>query len=203
MAADTQGRSKEWIDGFDGKTDANLARSARASLANGQRLLEDAKLLQSWGRLPSCLALAVLAEEELSKCLILLMCRQNNRWDSVVHRGLTHHDKKQSFSTAFVAVAEQMVARLKFNSHVFAAPPLTERDLERMVKTEFNGTKPIRDGRAIDRLKQSALYVNVGRKGEPTSIPEGSITEESVQEVFRSAARTQDLAVTLCKEYEI
>lgn len=50
---------------------ANLKKSILAALENGDRLVDDAKSLLDWERFPTAYALAILAQEEYAKALLL------------------------------------------------------------------------------------------------------------------------------------
>src|SRR5258708_6527470 len=67
-----------------------------ASLENGDRLAEDAKSMLEWERLPTAFALAVLAQEEYAKALLLSLVDANAiTWSSDVRRALHDHVCKQ------------------------------------------------------------------------------------------------------------
>jgi len=70
-----------------------------AALENGARLMDDARLMMDFDRFPSALSLAVLAQEEYAKALLLsLVSAKAIPWSSDVRRALHDHICKQLVS---------------------------------------------------------------------------------------------------------
>src|SRR5580704_6718797 len=72
-----------------------LSKSISASVTNGKKLLEDAKLLFDWGRFPTAFALSVLAQEEFAKAFLLqLVSDEALPWLPQVRTSLARHQCK-------------------------------------------------------------------------------------------------------------
>ena len=72
-----------------------LERSISTTNANGKRLLEDAKYLFDWDRFPSAYALAVLAQEEFAKGLMLqLVADRAVPWVPAIRQSMAKHESK-------------------------------------------------------------------------------------------------------------
>jgi AbiV family abortive infection protein len=72
-----------------------LTKSIAATIANGQRLLEDAKTLFDWDRFSTALALSVLAHEEFSKAFLLKLVLDGALpWLPEVQRSMARHECK-------------------------------------------------------------------------------------------------------------
>lgn len=56
-------------------TGTDFAAAAEAAVLNGARLTEDAELMSDFERFPTVYALAVLAQEEFAKALLLNLVR--------------------------------------------------------------------------------------------------------------------------------
>jgi AbiV family abortive infection protein len=77
----------------------NLKNAILAALQNGDRILDDAKSLLEWERFPTAYALAVLAQEEYAKVLMLSLIEANAvPWSDDVRRALHDHVCKQLLS---------------------------------------------------------------------------------------------------------
>src|SRR5687768_1419805 len=75
---------------------ATLKGAISAALENGDRLTEDAKSMLEWERFPTSFALAVIAQEEYAKALLLSLVDANAiPWSSDVRRALHDHVCKQ------------------------------------------------------------------------------------------------------------
>ncbi len=74
----------------------NFKNGIVASLENGDRLHEDAKSMLDWERFPTCYALAVLAQEEYAKALLLsLVVSGAIPWSADIRRIIHDHVCKQ------------------------------------------------------------------------------------------------------------
>jgi AbiV family abortive infection protein len=72
-----------------------LSESMSACMANGRKLLEDAKLLFGWDRFSTALALSVLAQEEFAKAFLLqLVVDDALPWLPEVQRSMARHQCK-------------------------------------------------------------------------------------------------------------
>ena len=72
-----------------------LSETISACIANGKKLLEDAKFLFDWDRFSTALALSVLAQEEFAKAFLLqLVVDEVIPWLPEVHRSMARHQCK-------------------------------------------------------------------------------------------------------------
>jgi AbiV family abortive infection protein len=79
--------------------DINFKNAILAAIENGDRLLDDAKSMLDWERWPTSYALAVLAQEEYAKALLLGLIQANAiPWSDEVRRVLHDHVCKQLVS---------------------------------------------------------------------------------------------------------
>lgn len=173
---------------------ANFKTGIIASLDNGDRLLEDAKSMLEWGRFPTSYALAVLAQEEYAKALLLSLVDAGAiPWSADIRRALHDHVCKQLVSVILDYISPDIdefrrrhdPSQLGKQHPIFPSDVLdaihvicheriprerrrwwldpSERPLEGKVKA-------IADGR-LDRQKQDAIYVLIGKTGEVCSQP--------------------------------
>lgn len=72
-----------------------LEQSISATMENGRKLLDDARLLSDWDRFPTAFALAILAQEEFAKSFLLqLVADEALPWLPEVQRSMAWHDCK-------------------------------------------------------------------------------------------------------------
>lgn len=75
--------------------DETLSTSISVTIANGNKLLDDAKLLLDFDRYPTALALSVLAQEEFAKAFLLrLVLDEALPWLPEVQRSMARHQCK-------------------------------------------------------------------------------------------------------------
>ena len=180
-----------------------------ASLANGDRLSDDAKSLFEWERYPSAYALAVLAQEEYAKALLLSLIDVGAiPWSTNVRRALHDHVCKQLVSIILNYLSpddEEFFRRYGVNALDEDRPMLPsdvldaihvichERfPLERDRWWLEEGSRPldatveaVADGR-VDRQKQDAIYVSIGPAVDVCSTPARLTREMAEAEVERS-----------------
>jgi AbiV family abortive infection protein len=175
---------------------AKFQRSITACIGNGKRLLEDAEW--PYHQASTGLVLVLLAQEEAAKAFVLTLVRDGILpWTTEVYRSLSVHEVKHLVSVIMewlFAVNEQ-----RFNEGLKALaatdPPThlppdvaTAMNIFRHEMIERIGrrhperyddwrgpARKLAEGK-LDRKKQSALYVRIGRDGslasEPPTSPE-------------------------------
>jgi len=89
------GKKSNWSDKMTPALRIAIQRVAHASYLNACELIKDAMVLRREGRYARAGALTILSEEEFSKAFILLVCLEQNRWDSVIVDALRKHPEKQ------------------------------------------------------------------------------------------------------------
>lgn len=195
---------------------ANFKNGIAASLENGDRLLEDAKSMLEWERFPTSYALAVLAQEEYAKALLLSLVDAGAiPWSADVRRALHDHVCKQLVSVILDYLSPDIdeflrrhdLSRIGEQRPIFPSDVLDaihvicheriprERDRWWMDPSERpldQRVKAIADGR-LDRQKQDAIYVDIGKTGDVCSQPSRLSSDAAKAEVDRSERIGQQL----------
>jgi AbiV family abortive infection protein len=148
---------------------ANLARASDVAYTNAVATLEDAKLLFDAARYPRACALAVLAEEEFGKALVLRSCASQPRWDAAVFGSLRDNQTKQGIASAGRAYFTWLRSNLE------RVEQLNRSALIPVTPALFPGKeawdKLLTEARAAmtssvrDHEKQAALYVSIDLAG--------------------------------------
>jgi AbiV family abortive infection protein len=176
-------------------------------LRNAERLTDDARLFSDMERSASCYALCILAQEEYAKAFLLHLVDQGAiPWTAEVRRLLHDHSSKQLLAMMmdflepdvddFLAwLQERSKANNPIPSHVADAMNIlryekVSRDGEwSWVSDEDPPCNPearkIADGK-VDKRKQDALYVRIGRNGQVVSNPETVTLADSRAELERT-----------------
>jgi len=186
-----------------------LKKAILAAIENGDRLLDDAKSMFDWERWPTCYVLAVLAQEEYAKALLLSLIQANAiPWSDDVRRALRDHVCKQLVSVILDYLSPDIDEFLRrhdlsrphekepiFPGHVLDAIHVIcheriprERDrwwIDPSDRPLDGIVKAIADGR-LDANKQDAIYVRLGRTGEVVSQPAAVSSDAARAEVERS-----------------
>jgi hypothetical protein len=194
----------------------NFKKGIAASINNGDRLLEDAEWLLEWDRFPTSYALAVLAQEEYAKALLLSLVDAGAiPWSVDVRRALHDHICKQLVSVILDYLYPDIEEFLRRNDlsridgpcsifpvdvldaiHVICHERIPrERDrwwLDPSERPLDQKVKAIADG-GLDRQKQHAIYVHIGNTGEVCSHPSRISAEDAKAEVERSKRIGQKL----------
>ena len=184
---------------LDNSSRDTFSDAIRASLDNAKRLLSDAEWLGLENSAPTVYALSVLAQEEFAKAFILhLVSAGCIPWDSETRKMLRDHSCKQLFTLildflepefeAFIERIQQRqddiekgVKRPVFPPHIADAINIIRH--EKAAKHGYRNdwvdenetpcdemARKIGNG-YIDKLKQDALYVNIGKTGQVISTP--------------------------------
>jgi hypothetical protein len=180
-----------------------------ASIENGDRLREDAKYMLEWDRYPTSYSLAVLAQEEYAKALLLSLVDAGAiPWSAAVLGALHDHVCKQLVSVIsdYLSpdfdefLARHDLARISEPRPIFPSDVIDaihvicheriprERDrwwLEPSERPLEPRVKAIAEGK-LDRRKQHAIYVEIGKAGQVCSQPCGISADEAKAEVDRA-----------------
>jgi AbiV family abortive infection protein len=194
----------------------NVKNAILAAIENGDRLLEDAKSMLDWERFPTSFALAVLAQEEYAKAMLLSLVDANAiPWSDDVRLALHDHVCKQLVAIILDYLSPDIdgflgrhaMSRLDEKRPIFPPDVLDaihlicykriprERDRWWIDPTDrpLDGTvKAIAKGRR-EGHKQDATYVRVGKRGEVSSRPSVVSSEAAKAEVERSERIGQQL----------
>ena len=179
----------------------NLSAAIRALYENATRLLEDAQYLMEYGRFPTSYALSILAQEEYAKTFLLFLVGDDAiPWNAEVRRALRDHTCKQLIASIMEyldAEWQKLISqcfdpaqfRRSFPSNVADALNIVRHEkVPRMPEWSWvddalvdKQARAIADGE-VDKQKQNALYVGLGKTGQvyssPTSITETEATLE-------------------------
>lgn len=177
-----------------------------ACIENGKRLLEDSENLRDFKRFASAKALAILAQEEFAKAYIIELveegaipwcdeilratrdhhCKQLmailmeylfTPWDveSLMERDKKIKEKFQEFklpskvADALNIFCHEKIGRWKSSSWFWEEDPNYDVEAKKIWKGK------------IEKAKQTALYVSIGKDGSVTNIPRSDIREVSKQ----------------------
>jgi AbiV family abortive infection protein len=185
----------------------NLSAAIRASFENASRLCEDGQYLLEYGCSPSAYALSILAQEEYAKAFLLILVQGKSiPWNPDVCVALRNHTCKQLVGTIMEYLEnewEDYLATLKLRGTPLFPPHIA--DAINIIRHEKvpreNATvwlwdeaspcdkkaRRISDGK-IDKQKQNALYVDVGKTGQVSSTPL-SISKEHASAELEKAKR--------------
>jgi len=193
-----------------------LTNAARACFANGSRLLFDAELMEFGEPPQTSYFLTLIAQEEIAKGFLLaLVVRGVIPWDTRLLRATRDHTCKQllglvmeylspdydEFRNRIDAVIVRNEVREVPQHVIDAIQILRHEKIGRWVPERWMWERePAYDVRAkavsegsIDRSKQDALYVRLGRDGSVANVPHGA-TYESVKSERDRANRMLRLA---------
>lgn len=189
--------------------EVNLTNGIMASIENGDRLVEDAKLMLDWERFPTSYALAVLAQEEYAKGLLLSLVEYKAiPWSNDIRRALHDHVCKQLISVILDYLSPDIDEFLRRNDlsqieenkpilpldvldalHVICHERIPrERDrwwLDHLERPLVKRVEDIAGGR-LENQKQDATYVRLGKTGEVVSRPSQISPAVATTEVQRS-----------------
>lgn len=190
---------------------ANLENGILASLDNGDRLVEDAQSMFDWQRFPSAYALAVLAQEEYAKALLLSLAKAGAvPWSTNVRHALHDHVCKQLLSIILDYLSPDIdefcrrhdFSRLSEKRPIFPSDVLDAIHVichERIPRERGrwwlgpserpldDRVKAIAQGR-LDGQKQDAIYVRIGKAGDLLSQP-AQVSADAAKSEFELAQR--------------
>jgi AbiV family abortive infection protein len=202
----------------------------RACVENGERLFDDAKLMKDFERYSTAIALAILAQEELAKAFLLHLVQDGAvPWTREIRWALLDHKCKHLLAILMAHLspkADELYPRLmqqidltresRLPSDVISAINLLRH--EKVGKWEDPywdvlepgdydpETKRVSDG-SVDRTKQTALYVKIGRDGSVSTRPT-VVRSSHVEKELERCERFLDLAreigngyVLMAKDY--
>jgi len=185
------------VDKFAHPASNDLIASAQVCLSNASATLDDARFLLGGERFNRAFALAILAQEECAKCFMLCTCTLQPRWDVAIWKALRQHEHKQ----ALVEVMERYVNwfaqhnafALRLNESALIQAPISytpQPDEFATWRSEVR--KSVIDKGSVDRAKQQALYVAIGKNGKVSSTP--SCTREQAVAQLQKATTFQQVA---------
>jgi AbiV family abortive infection protein len=180
---------------------AQIQKSIRVILDNGDRLAEDARSLWEMDRFPSAFALCILSQEEYGKAFLLhFVSFRAIPWNEDVQRLLRDHTSKQLLALIMDFLdpdVEDFSAWLDVRREAGHKLPEYVEDALKIIHHEKvfrqrpsswrGGVDPPSDPHArqvakgeLDTQKQAALYVGVGSDFQVTSNP-SSVSSHAVE----------------------
>ncbi len=187
---------KPWKDTVTQTLKSAVEQTALACYANACDLMKDAKILLNENRLPRAGALVILSEEEFSKAFILIVCMQQNRWDSVIFDALMRHPEKQGIAAGmreyFEWFAKNYDSVMKMNKFSFV--PMTPAILpskQRFKELTTNAKKVIKS-QEKEKYKQSLFYVGFDRNGHVTYDPKNA-DRVQIENCFNEAEKFKEV----------
>lgn len=193
----------------------DLTEAIEASIQNGRRLTEDAKLLHDFERYPTSYAIAILAQEEFAKSFVLTLVKQGSiPWTREVRKVLYSHESKhlvgvliEWLNPSFERSLERSSASVKgrepedIPSDVATAINILRHEKIEKFKsgwaareTEWTGlSRKIAEGYR-DSLKQRSLYVGVSTSGSIDSFHPTLVTKEMASDEIYRAKQYHELA---------
>lgn len=171
---------------YDDKIADNLIIASQACYENGSDLLAEANILYEQERYARATSLAIIAEEEFSKSLILQSSSVNRMWHKELYDGLKVHVKKQAFSGALSGLMDALKHHISMAGHSIL--PM-QFDLKRLIKEEVEKAQKAHIVKQkIDKVKQDAQFVAIGRTGLPCKTPK-AIKQKDADVAIDSAVR--------------
>lgn len=212
-------------------TTERFDEAIEACIENGSRLLEDSEYLNDYDRFPTAKALAILAQEEFAKAYIIKLVQEGAiPWcDEILRATRDHHckqlmsilmeylftpwedaksmmerDKKirekyQDFllptkvADALNIFCHEKIRQWKSSSWFLAEDPKYDADAKKVWKGK------------IEKSKQNALYVSIGKDGKVTNIPrdDSEDTKKSIEyaKILEEVATGHDVFAFTEKEY--
>ena len=185
-------------------------------IKNGSRILEDADRLAEFGRYPTARALAILAQEEFAKAYLLRLVEEGAiPWCDEVHRACKDHVCKHLISVVmlhlFTPYEDDILSRdrsVREAKGDFVLPAKVADALnifchEKLItwrSPNWRWADPVKYDRLakqigagkVDKVKQEALYVGIGKNLNVTSTPRCS--EAEATEALETAGKLQDVA---------
>jgi len=208
-----------------------LDEAIDACIENGRRLLEDSEYLNEYDRFPTAKALAILAQEEFAKAYIIKLVQEGALpWCDEILRATRDHHCKQLMSILMEYLftpwedAESMMERdrkirekypdfLLPNKVADALNIFCHEKIERWKSSSwFWAEDPKYDVEAkkvwkgkIEKTKQNALYVSIGKDGKVTNIPrnDNDDVNKSIEyaKILEEVASGHDVFAFTEKEY--
>ena len=208
-----------------------LDEAIDACIENGRRLLEDSEYLNEYDRFPTAKALAILAQEEFAKAYIIKLVQEGALpWCDEILRATRDHHCKQLMSILMEYLftpwenAESMMERdrkirekypefLLPNKVADALNIFCHEKIERWKSSSwFCAEDPKYDVEAkkvwkgkIEKTKQNALYVSIGKDGKVTNIPRNDSDDvnKSIEyaKILEEVASGHDVFAFTEKEY--
>lgn len=199
-------------EGESSVTPLGLDRVASDCIANGKRLKDDAELLLEYGRAPTALAIAVLAQEEFAKAFLLTLAhRKVIPWTREFQKALQNHECKHLAGVMMEWLGpplDEALIRSKAGREgkvieflpvdVAVAVNILRYEKFELFRKGYGFKDPEDSGFSrkvskglIDRIKQKSLYAGIGvdEKGAVSFLPIKNVSIEMAQEHLDRASQ--------------
>jgi AbiV family abortive infection protein len=183
----------------------NINKAIPQVLKNGDRLAEDARQLIDYKLPPTAYALCILAQEEYAKAFLLhLISAGALPWTPEVRSLLHDHTCKQLMTSimdflqpedVFKWLVQQATDGHPLPSRITDAISIIRHERSRRVPRSSwlvksgppcdSQARKIGDGH-IDKNKQNAIYVGIGKNGEAASTPDNTTTAKAEAELEKT-----------------
>ena len=201
----------------------NFIESSKACLKNAEMFLNDIEFLEI-ERYPTAYALAVISQEEIAKAFLLYLIHcEAIPWNKFVKRSLRDHSCKQLWGIVLNELeptTEKFLEKLQNGTlvsldvfindvadvlNIYRHEKIGRWKYSRWVWNEMpkykKHTKRVAEG-YVDKIKQNALYVQIGEDGRVCSVP-SSVSQQLMEGAVDAAKRFHGLVKKLIeKEYE-
>jgi AbiV family abortive infection protein len=192
---------------FQQPNPADIQASIGACLANGERLLDDAMMLEFQEPASTRLMVSMLAQEEFAKAFLLFLVKQEIiPWDSELLRAMNNHSCKQLVAIVIEYLDPQWETLDELTKMLdaeyaldgaFPKPVSSALNIlyhEKMQRGDFSDDNDY-DPQVVnvatgerDKVKQNAVYVRIDRSGRVQSTP-SSVTMDAANEEYEKARR--------------
>lgn len=154
---------------FDETIAKNLKKASVACYDNGQELLDEANILYDNCRYARAISLAILAEEELSKAMVLYFSSISKKWNRELYNILKKHEYKHAVSGSMSSYIKAIISHVcRSRSSLI---PLEFDFADQLADKITESKKECIDKELRDRRKQFAQFVSIGKTGLPSKTP--------------------------------
>lgn len=202
---------------------STLAASIRACMENGDKILEDVEFFRDYERenYSTMYFFCIISQEEFAKAFLLYLIKEKIvPWTNETHRSLQDHKSKQLVCLVMDFLSPPFDELIEWNKNkeyeegkwgpLFPPHVIDAINIYRHEKIgrwesknwvwdkipNYNPTaKKIGSG-YLDRRKQDALYVKVGKNGKIANIP-SDVTKEMFEDVYERASNHKYLIKSL------
>lgn len=157
-----------WVAVFNEELEKNLTTSSICAANNAESILADANILYENSRYPRAAALAILAEEEYSKSILLKICAQTKTWNSFFYNIIKKHPEKQAYAESIHFLFSEIRKIEESNRYrVIPWPIFSSISPGSRLLDDFQTKlkKQTIEKKKRDLYKQSMLYISLGKTG--------------------------------------
>ena len=183
-----------WSEPFTEEIERNLFESAKCCYENGRELILDLGSLHSAGRLSRAMALAIYAQEEFLKALMLLVFKDRMEWNSDVHATLTQHKSKHALHALLADYAawfqEENKFALSLNRVALVSVPTQAIPSPEVQAELLANHKEHKSANKKDLKRQRLIYTTIDTKGRAS--PAERVSEAELQAEIKIAVELRE-----------